>query len=114
MLVTIAIILLMLAVSVGVFILKAVLKNQATPKPFVFLHGPLAITAIVLLIVNIYKGHTEGLLFASVVILIGAALGGLTMFTMDMCNKRFPKSLAIIHPIAGITGLIVLIIYAFQ
>ncbi len=114
MLIQAAIVLFCIAAIFGLVILTAILKNRPTPKLFVLLHGPLAAIAIVLLIIDVVKGHTEALLIASLVIFIIAALGGFFLYTLDTLKKQIPKPLAILHPLIAVTGLIVLIIYALQ
>jgi hypothetical protein len=54
------------------------------------------------------------LLLTSIILFILAALGGLTLFTIDMKHKPIPKFLALLHPLLAVIGLIVLIIYALQ
>lgn len=114
MLIQAAIILFIIAALFGLVILTAILRDKPTPKPFVIIHGPLAATAIVLLIIDVVKGHTESLLIASLIIFVIAALGGFALYTLDTLKKRIPKPLAILHPLIAISGLIVLIIYALQ
>lgn len=114
MLIHAAIILFIIAALFGLVILTAILRDKPTPKPFVIIHGPLAATAIVLLIIDVVKGHAESLLIASLVIFVIAALGGFALYTLDTLKKRIPKPLAILHPLIAISGLIVLIIYALQ
>ncbi len=114
MLITAAIILFCIAAIFGLVILTAILRNKPTPKLFVLIHGPLAATALVLVIIDVVKGHTEALLIASLVILIIAALGGFFLYTLDSLKKQIPKPLAILHPLIALSGLVVLIIYALQ
>ena len=114
MLITAAIIIFIIAALFGSVILTAILRDRPTPKPFVIIHGPLAATAIMLLIIDVVKGHTESLLIASLVIFIIAGLGGFAIYTLDSLKKRIPKPLAILHPLIAVAGLIVLIIYALQ
>ena len=114
MLIYAAIALFITAAMFGSIILRAILRNKPTPKPFVIIHGPLAVTAIALLIIDVAKGHTEPLLIASLAIFIAAALGGFFLYTIDSSKKRIPKPIAIIHPLVAISGLIVLIIYALK
>ncbi len=114
MLITAAIVIFIIAALFGSIILTAILRDRPTPKPFVIIHGPLAATAIVLLIIDVVKGHSESLLIASLVIFIIAALGGFALYTLDSLKKRIPKPLAILHPLIAVAGLIVLIIYALQ
>ncbi|KTD21827.1 hypothetical protein [Legionella londiniensis] len=114
MLVWIAIALFITAALLGLRILLAILKDKPTPKPFVLSHGPLAALAIVLLIIEVVRGNTDGLLITSLIIFILAAIGGFTLYTLDMLKKDIPKPIAIAHPIVAATGLAVLIFYALQ
>ena len=114
MLILTAIALFVIAACFGLVILTAILKDQPTPKLFVAMHGPIAASALVLLIIDIVKGHTEGLLIASVIIFVLAAMGGFYLYTMDMLKKPIPKIAALLHPLTAATGLVVLIIYALS
>src|SRR5262245_15156761 len=109
-----AIMLFLIAAIFGLIILTAILKNQPTPKSIVFTHGPIAALALILVIIYSIRGHTEPLLITSIVLFILAALGGLTLFTIDMRNKPIPKLLAVIHPIVAVIALISLIIYVLR
>lgn len=109
-----AILVFLLAAVFGLFILARVLQNKPTPKPAVIIHGPIAAVGLVLVIIDIVKGHTEGLLISALIIFIVAAIGGFTMYVLDTLGKRIPKPLAIIHPLVALAALIVLIIYAIQ
>lgn len=110
----VAIFLFIVAASFGLIILTAILKNQPTPKPVVFTHGPVAAIALILTILYYFQGHQDTLLLTSIVIFVLAALGGLTMFTIDMSKKPIPKALAIIHPLAAATALVMLVVYMLQ
>ena len=108
-----AIILFLIAAIFGLITLTAILRDRPTPKPAVLTHGPIAALALILIIIDIARGHTEALLITALVILLIAALGGFILFSLDMLKKHIPKTLAIVHPIVAVTGVIVLIIYAF-
>jgi len=114
MLVQIAIVVFIIAAIFGLIILTAILRNKETPKPAVLIHGPLAAVGLVLLIVDVVKGHTEALLVASLIIFILAAVGGFTLLAFDTLKKRIPKPLAILHPLIAICALVILIIYAVK
>ena len=111
----IAIGLFIIAAMFGLFILFAVLQDRPTPKGAVFTHGPLAAAALIIVLYYIFTGnYSDGLLITSAVIFVLAAAGGLTMFTFDMMGKPIPKVIAIIHPIAAATALIMLIVYVYN
>ena|SRR3990167_4030543 len=110
MLVT-AIILFILAALLGLLIVKAIFKNKSTPKRVVLMHGSFAGIALLLVIIYVITGHTSPLIITSLVLFIVAALGGLTMLTIDLSKKPIPKSFAIFHPLIAIIALTTLIIY---
>jgi len=109
-----AIMIFCIAAIFGLIILSAILKNLPTPKLYVFWHGPIALLGLMLVFVTIYYGPKDPLLIASAVLFVLAALGGLTLFTIDMSRKRIPKLLAIGHPILAVIALILLIMYVWS
>jgi hypothetical protein len=104
----------LIAAFLGTFLLRSILKNKRTYKPIVFMHGSVAGLALLILVTYVALGHTAPLLIACVVLFVLAALGGLTMFTLDTTGKRRPKMLAIGHPIIAVSSIILLIIYIVQ
>lgn len=110
----VAIILFVIAAIFGLIILTAILQDKPTPKPAVFTHGPIAATGLILVLIYIYNGHTDPLLLTSVALFILAALGGLTLLTIDLSNKRIPKLLALGHPMLAVVALVTLIIYVLK
>ena len=110
-----AIVLFAIAAIFGLIILTAILKNQPTPKAAVFTHGPIAATALIIVIAYAYMGsNMSPVLITSIVLFILAALGGLTLFTIDMRNKPIPKLLAVLHPLLAVIALVTLIVYVLQ
>lgn len=109
-----SIVLFIIAAIFGLIILTAILKNKPTPKPAVFTHGPIAATALIIAIIYASMGHADPLLITSIVLFVLAALGGLTMFAIDMQKKPVPKLIAVIHPLVAVAALITLIIYVLQ
>ncbi|HSW93294.1 MAG TPA: hypothetical protein VLJ15_02950 [Gammaproteobacteria bacterium] len=113
MLVT-AVVFFFIAAFLGTFLLRSILENKRTNKPVVFMHGSVAGLALLALATYIALGHTAPLLITSVVLFVLAAIGGLTMFTLDTSGKRVPKMLAIGHPMVAVSAIVVLIVYIVQ
>lgn len=109
-----AVILFIIAAIFGLIVLTAILKDKATPKAAVFTHGPIAAIALIIVIIYAVMGHMHPLLITSIVLFVLAALGGLTLFTIDMRKKPIPKLLAVLHPILAVIALITLIVYVLQ
>ncbi len=106
-----AIILFIIAAVFGLVLLIAILQNRPTHKGAMLLHGSIALFAIVLVIIYMFISGSSPLLITSLTLFILAALGGLTLATLDMSNKKIPKIIAVLHPLVALAGLIVLIIY---
>lgn len=113
MLVT-AVVFFLIAAFLGTFLLHSILKNKRTYKPVVFMHGSIAGLALLALATYVALGNAAPLLLTSIALFILAAIGGVTMFTLDTSGKRVPKILAIGHPITALTALILLIVYIIR
>lgn len=109
-----AIVFFLIAGFFGIFLLRALLTNQVTSKPIVFIHGSVAGVALLALVTYVALGHTAPLLITSLALFILAAIGGFTLFVLDTTGKKVPKALAIGHPLLALTSVVILIIYIIQ
>lgn len=100
-----------LAALLGLYLLSYILTGKHTPKRIVFIHGPLALIGLIILVVYAYI-HTSSP-WVSIILFIMAALGGVTMIYRDMTGKSVPKWMAIGHGLTATVGLIFLLIFAF-
>ena len=107
-----AIALFAVAAMIGLYLLSLVLQTKETPKGLAILHGLLAATALVLLIVHMVKTGAD--IIQIIILFALAALGGFVLFARDLTGKSLPKSLAIIHGLLAITGFVFLLVYAFN
>lgn len=104
----------LLAAGIGLFLLTRVLRNKYRPKSVAMFHGSFALLGLLMLAVFTITRPFSYWLIASLVLFILAALGGLTMFIMDVNKKPFPKAISIIHPLIALSALTLLIIYLLQ
>ncbi|KTD67055.1 MULTISPECIES: hypothetical protein [Legionella] len=107
-------IVLFLAVALGgLFLLTAILQNRPVNQVVKTLHGVFAALGLIIIIVYMLAFMTGEafILKVSLIILIIAALGGLTLVSLAKKGKPAPKVVVLIHPIIAIAGLIALIIY---
>lgn len=105
------IVIIIISALFGLHILTHILQNKITPKVSVVIHGILNAIALVLVIIGAVR-IGGSLLTASMIVLIVAALGGFYLVSIDIGKKQIPpKTFAIVHPIIGVIGLILLIIY---
>lgn len=99
---------------IGLFLITAILNNKRPPRPAAMIHGSIAIISILLLTVFTVLRPTSYLLYATLGLFILAALGGITMFMIDVNKKPVPKMIAIIHPIVALTAFAMLVTYLIQ
>jgi hypothetical protein len=112
--IAVAIMLFAFAAVFGLIVLIAILKNQATPKPVVVIHGSLGGVGLLILLTYLAMGNVTPIYIASLCVLLLAITVGFTVFGFDISNKRIPKFLAILHPILAIAGVVLLIVYAIR
>ena len=95
----------------GFVLLSYVLRGKFTPKAFTILHGSLAVLGLVSLIaLALYSPYK---LWLSVILFVLAAIGGFYLLFKDITDK-VPKSVAMIHGLVAVTGLVVLIFSVLQ
>ena len=109
----IAIILFLIAAGFGAVVLFNILQDKPTPKPFVYTHGTIAAIALLMVIYYVYTHPTHAPLTSLVIFLI-AALGGFTMFFIDMKKKPVPKALALLHPLLALIALLALVVFVLS
>ncbi|HHT0594329.1 TPA: hypothetical protein ACTXXA_002730 [Legionella anisa] len=109
----VAIVLFLAAVICGFFLLTAILQDRPVNQKIKALHGVFAGLGLLIMIVHMltFMSGQSSLLIASLIILIVAALGGLTLAMLARKGKPLPKLAVIVHPIIAIAGLIALVIY---
>ncbi len=100
-----------LAAILGLTILLKVVKNKTTYKPVVFLHGALAVIALIFLILN-FMNNPKGLYLVVGLFWLTAVMG-LTTFAYDITKREPPKFVALVHAGSAITSFALLILYIF-
>ncbi len=109
---TTAIVLFALAASGGITLLTFVLRARQTPRALALIHGLFAAVALLLVILFVASGVTPSPV-ASMTVFIVAALGGFTLFSIDLMKKKLPKWLAVLHGLIAVLGFILLLIFVF-
>jgi hypothetical protein len=105
-----SIILFLIAAVFGVIIASAILRNQPTPKPLVFIHGILGAAALAIVVIYVIQ-HADRNPMVSLILLIIAALGGFVLFARDLTKKPGPFVLVIIHALVAVAGVLGLILF---
>jgi hypothetical protein len=106
-----SIILFAVAAVFGLTILIRWLMKKDAAKIVIYSHGIFAVVAFGALILYSIK-NPEHFPLASVLLFSLVALVGLTMFFMNMKNRKSPIYIAIIHALVAATSLILLIVFA--
>lgn len=106
-----AILFFVLAALLGLIMLSYVLKGNKPPKTLAFIHGPLALTGIILVIIYAYT--TSEIPYASLTLFILAALGGLTMLYKHLTGKVIPPAFALGHGAAALIAFVLLLLFTF-
>ena len=91
-------------------------RNKNRPWPLSILHGLLAATALILLLISVFGGGaapTMGLKWAAGLFVV-AALGGLTLFTFHLRNIRLSSPVVLIHGGVAVIAFLVLLSAAYM
>jgi hypothetical protein len=102
-----------IAAILGLIILNALIKKRETPKPAVIAHGLFAAAALGVLIYYAVENPTN-FPKASLIILGVGALAGFYLLARDLRKKPGPVGLAVIHMLAGLTGVVLLLLFVFS
>ena len=100
------------AALAGMYLLSLVLRNKQTPKTVAFIHGGLAATGIIILLLYTLRNTPQPI--ESLVAFILAAMGGAVLIIRDLTGKPLPKWLAIGHGLLALTGFAFLLIFHFS
>jgi len=106
-----ALILFAIAAVGGLVLATMHISKGRAPVALALLHGALAATGLILLIVAVVKAHLVGLPVIAVVLFAAAALGGLILFVTHMSSRPLSRALIFIHGGAAVTAFILLLIY---
>ena len=106
-----ALVVLGLTAVFGLYLLTLIMRNKSVPKGVTIIHGLLAATALVLLI--IYCFFNEPGPWESVITLVIAALGGFILNYRDITGKSVPKWFAVTHGLIAVAGFSMLLYFAF-
>lgn len=100
-----AVVLISLAVILGLYLIKFVLKGKTPPKGVAIIHGTFAVLGILVLLIYALTTGSHHKHWDSIVIFIIAASVGVYLFAKDIRHLKIPKWVAVVHGIIGLTGL---------
>lgn len=102
----------LLAALLGIYLISFVLAKKTTPKGIVFIHGPLAFTGLVVLIIYACLYHPAPIV-VSMILFILAAIGGIILITRDILGKSVPSWMALGHGFTAIIAFGFLLYFIF-
>lgn len=108
--VTVAIFL--IAALLGLFLISYILTNKNTPKGIAFMHGGIAATGIVLLIIYMFMYSSKP--YLALIFFVLAAIGGFIMMYRDITGMDLPKWLPLGHGLIAVVGFVLLLIALFM
>lgn len=110
---TTAAVLFALAAVGGITMAWMKFSGKAIPLVLAIGHGVFAASGLVLLLLQVLNAGGGGLLTASVLCFILAALGGFLLFSFHMSGRNLPKPLILGHGAIAATGFVLLLITLF-
>lgn len=105
----IAIVLFAVAALGGVVLATLHLKTKGAPVALAILHGLLAVTGLVTLILAVLNMATVGWAGVALGIFILAALGGFVLFGLDLKKRALPRGLIAVHGLAAVVAFLILL-----
>ncbi len=88
-------------------VIRIVVADRA-PRATVYIHGLFAAVSLVLLLVYSLMNTASAPIVALILFII-AALGGFTLFGIDVATKKPPKWLGFVHGAVAVAGFVVLV-----
>jgi len=105
-----SIVLLIIAVSLGLYLVFLSLHKHKRSPGLGLTHASLALAGIIVLFMQIYTGPTDKLNNFAALFLIFAIVGGGMVFALHEENKPPSMTVVIIHAIMGLAGVSSLLI----
>lgn len=84
-------------------------KGKGLPLPLAIVHGLLAATGLVTLIINIAGNTGNMMMNISLILFLVVALGGFTLFSFHLRKKPMPGMLIPIHGSGAVVAFILLL-----
>jgi hypothetical protein len=92
----------------GVILATLHLKKKDAPVPLAIVHGLLAATGLVLLIIAVSQMVPAGLAGAALGVYLVAALGGFVLFARHLQKKTLPPTLIVLHGLLAVSATVLL------
>ena len=96
----------------GIVLGLRALQGKPLPMPLSVIHGLLAASGLVLLILLLLGRESMGMAGWSLGLFVLAALGGFGLFSFHLRKQALPKGLVAVHGVAAVTAFIILLAWA--
>lgn len=96
----------------GIVLAKGHLRGSRPPFVLALIHGLVAATGLVTLIIPVVQGATGSRIVTSLILFVVAALSGFALFSFRLREKVLPKRLILVHTFIAVAGYVVLIMSA--
>ncbi len=110
---TTTIILFVLAALLGLTVAMQIFKKKPTSKGVTIAHGAFGAAGLILLIFHATRNPNR-LLTTAIILLVIAALGGLTVFVNDLRGKVGPLGLVVIHALVAVAAVALVLVVAIK
>ena len=95
----------------GIYLLSQVLRDKQPPSAVPYIHGLLAVSGVIVLVVYSLKNPGP---IGSLIVFGIAATGGLVMLYKNITGEKIPKWLAVVHGFAAVIGFFLLLVFAYE
>lgn len=107
------IVLFAIAATGGIILAALHFGNKALPLWLALLHGLVAVSGVIVLIVALMKLAGTTLLVVGLALFAVAAIGGLTLFLgYYIPKKRLPSPIVILHALFAVAGFVMILAFA--
>jgi len=101
---TVAVVIFLVAALAGLVMASGIFKGRKPPMPLALLHGLLAATALVLVLLVAIAPNAMPIVKYGAAALVFAALGGFFLFSFHLRDKSHPKAVVVLHALLAVTG----------
>ncbi len=108
-----AIILFAIAATVGLTMAIRHFSGKQTPVPVGLLHGAVAATALVLLIITVMNAPEAGLGGIAIGVFVAAAIGGVVLVANHLRGRPWPSALVIAHGSLAVVGFLLTLFWVY-
>jgi hypothetical protein len=107
------IILFAVAAAIGLFLLKDWINKRTPSRVAVYIHGGIAATGLVLLLIYAFQNPTNYPQVSLILFVVGA-VGGFYLFYTDVVKKQpAPNGVALIHALVAVGAFVTLLLFVF-